>query len=221
MADLGATAATVFYGGGAVVLFGVRSWQQTRATGSTGFNGFSRSRDSWAKAAGLLFGAALLAGLAAPVLAAVGVTDIVRPEGAWGVALSWVGLVLTAAGFVLAALAQQGMGRSWRIGVDPSENTELITGGLFALARNPIFTGMIAAQAGTVLLAPTGPGSAGAILLLIACELQVRKVEEPYLVRTHGRSYAEYARLVGRFLPAVGRRPDRSTPAAEAAGGVR
>ncbi len=105
-------------------------------------------------------------------------------------ALSWVGLVLTTAGLVFAALAQQGMGRSWRIGVDPSENTELVTGGLFALARNPIFTGMIAAQAGTVLLAPTGLGLVGAILLLLACELQVRKVEEPYLVRTHGRSYA-------------------------------
>jgi len=174
-----------------------------------------------AKVAGLLFGFALLAGLAAPVLAAVGVTDIVRPEGVWGVALSGVGLGLTAAGFVLAALAQQAMGRSWRIGVDPSENTELVTGGLFAWARNPIFTGMIAAQAGTVLLAPTGLGSVGAALLLIACELQVRKVEEPYLVRTHGRSYVGYARLIGRFLPRVGRLHDRSIPVTEAAGGVR
>jgi len=221
MLDLGAAAATVLYACGAVVLFGVRSWQQRRATGSTGFNGFSRSRGSWAKAAGLLFGVALLAGLAAPALAALGVTHIVRPEGAWGVTLCWVGLVLTVAGFVLAALAQQGMGRSWRIGVDPSEDTELVTGGLFALARNPIFTGMIAAQAGTVLLAPTGLGLVGAVLLLLACELQVRKVEEPYLVRAHGRSYVEYARLVGRFLPGVGRRHDRSTQAAEAAGGGR
>ena len=210
MPDPGATAAAVLYTGGAVVLFGVRSWQQRRATGSTGFNGFSRARGGWAKAAGLLFGFAVLAGLTAPALAAVGVIDVVRLESVWGVALSWVGLVLTTAGLVFAALAQQGMGRSWRIGVDPSENTELVTGGLFALARNPIFTGMIAAQAGTVLLAPTGLGLVGAILLLLACELQVRTVEEPYLVRTHGGSYAEYSRRVGRFVPGVGRRHDRS-----------
>ena len=197
----------MLYTGGAVVLFGVGSWQQRRDTGSTGF---SRTRGGWAKAAGLLSGVAVLAGLAAPALAAVGVIDVVRLESVWGVALSWVGLVLTTAGLVFAALAQQGMGRSWRIGVDPSENTELGTGGLFALARNPIFTGMIAAQAGTVLLAPTGLGLVGAILLLLACELQVRKVEEPYLVRTHKGSYVEYSRRVGRFVPGVGRRRDRS-----------
>jgi protein-S-isoprenylcysteine O-methyltransferase Ste14 len=60
---------------------------------------------------------------------------------------------------------------------------------------------MIAAQAGTVLLAPTWLGLAGVILLTVACQLQVRKVEEPYLTRTHGRRYAEYTRQVGRFLP--------------------
>ena len=205
MPDLGATLALVLYAGGAVVLFGVRSWQQRRLTGSAGFNGFSRNRSAWAKAAGMMFGVALLAGLAAPVLAAVRVTDIVRPGGLWGVALTGLGLLLTVNGFVFAALAQQGMGRSWRIGVDPSEETELIIGGLFGLARNPIFTGMMAAQAGTVLLAPTGLGLAGAVLLLIACELQVRKVEEPHLVHTHGRSYLEYSGQVGRFLPGVSR----------------
>ena len=39
-----ATVAIVLYAVGVVTLFGVRSWQQKRSTGSTGFNGFSADR---------------------------------------------------------------------------------------------------------------------------------------------------------------------------------
>jgi protein-S-isoprenylcysteine O-methyltransferase Ste14 len=155
----------------------------------------------WARAAGVIFIAAVLAGFAAPILAALRLTEVIGPGGLPGLALASAGLLLAVAGFVVAALAQQEMGRSWRIGVDPAEKTELVTGSLFAVVRNPIFTAVIVAQAGTVLLAPTWLGLAGVILLTVACQLQVRKVEEPYLTRTHGRRYAEYTRQVGRFLP--------------------
>jgi protein-S-isoprenylcysteine O-methyltransferase Ste14 len=35
--------------------------------------------------------------------------------------------------------------------------------------------------------------------------LQVRAVEEPYLLSVHGDAYATYAARVGRFVPGVGR----------------
>lgn len=35
--------------------------------------------------------------------------------------------------------------------------------------------------------------------------LQVRLVEEPYLLRTHGEVYRDWAARTGRFLPGVGR----------------
>jgi protein-S-isoprenylcysteine O-methyltransferase Ste14 len=41
-------------------------------------------------------------------------------------------------------------------------------------------------------------------MLVVAIELQVRFVEEPYLVRTHGESYRAYCRRVGRFVPGLG-----------------
>ena len=46
-----------------VLLFGVRSWQQKRATGSTGFNGFTADRAPAARVAGLSFASTLVAGL--------------------------------------------------------------------------------------------------------------------------------------------------------------
>jgi protein-S-isoprenylcysteine O-methyltransferase Ste14 len=47
-----------------------------------------------------------------------------------------------------------------------------------------------------------------ATLLAVSCvalEIQVRAVEEPYLLRTHPEEYAEYLARAGRFVPGVGR----------------
>ena len=120
--------------------------------------------------------------------------------------------MLALAGFGLAVVAQQTMGRSWRIGVDPEERTDLITHGVFAYVRNPIFTAMIAAQAGTTLLAPTWLASSGSSLLMAGVELQVRRVEEPYLLAAHGAAYADYSAGTGRFLPLIGRTPAPASP---------
>ena len=43
------------------------------------------------------------------------------------------------------------------------------------------------------------------VVIALGLELQVRAVEEPYLLRTHGDAYRAYAARVGRFLPGVGR----------------
>ena len=43
------------------------------------------------------------------------------------------------------------------------------------------------------------------LLLIVGLEIQVRLVEEPHLLRSHGESYRRYAERVGRFLPGVGR----------------
>jgi protein-S-isoprenylcysteine O-methyltransferase Ste14 len=45
----------------------------------------------------------------------------------------------------------------------------------------------------------------GFMLLVATIELQVRVVEEPYLLSVHGDAYRDYLANVGRFVPAVGR----------------
>ncbi|MGI5488606.1 methyltransferase family protein [Microtetraspora malaysiensis] len=97
------------------------------------------------------------------------------------------------------------MGASWRVGVDASEQTALVTSGAFARVRNPIFTAMITALAGLPLMVPTWVSLAAVAVLVAAVEIQVRAVEEPYLARIHGRAYAEYGVRTGRFLPGIGR----------------
>src|SRR3546814_12919959 len=63
-----------------------------------------------------------------------------------------VGALLAVAGIVLCVAAQLTMGDSWRIGVDQADTTQLVTSGVFASVRNPIFSAMALAAAGFALL---------------------------------------------------------------------
>ena len=81
----------------------------------------------------------------------------------------------------------------------------LVTRGAFALARNPVFTAMVATSAGIAAMTPNLISLAATVVLVVSIQLQVRAVEEPYLAHTHGGAYAQYAARAGRFLPGIGR----------------
>ncbi|MEU0488810.1 methyltransferase [Nocardiopsis sp. NPDC006139] len=190
--------ALLIYLTGLVLAFGVRTLTAWRATGDTRFRRPDTRLFTAAWWGTGLFVLALLLGLAAPL--AVIATGSDSPPLA-----GWSGIVVMAAGLLLVLAAQTGMGDSWRIGVQENEHTELVIGGLFALARNPIFTGMAAVLIGLALAVP-GILSAAALFALVAgIQVQVRLVEEPYLLRTHGAAYRAYAARTGRFVPLLGR----------------
>jgi len=183
--------------------FGLRSWLHWRRTGSMGFRGFHGKPGSAGWWGAVLFVLAVAAGIAAPILQLSGVVaPIAALHGTVGHA---TGFALALAGILATLAAQQAMGTSWRIGVDPAETTTFVRTGIFGLVRNPIFTAMLATAAGLALLAPNPVALTAFAALLAAIELQVRTVEEPYLQRTHGRDYRTYSAQVGRFLPGIGR----------------
>ena len=186
-----------------VLAFGLRSWIQWRRTGSTGFKGISGRPGSADWVGGVLFVVAIALGFAAPVLDLAGVVEPIGALDAHGAHA--VGAALAIGGIALTLYAQSAMGESWRIGVDESERTGLVTDGPFAVVRNPIFAAMLPTSIGLALIVPSVPALAGALALFVALELQTRAVEEPYLLRTHGRAYGDYAARVGRFVPGVGR----------------
>ena len=106
---------------------------------------------------------------------------------------------------LLTLVAQLSMGDSWRIGVDPSERTELVHEGAFRLVRNPIFSAMLVTAVGLTLIVPNVLAVVGLVSLVVALEAQVRGVEEPYLRSVHGDAYRRYESSVGRFVPGFGR----------------
>lgn len=180
--------------------FGWRTWLQLRRTGSSGFVGISRA-GVLERLGGALLIVSLVFGVLSPLAELSGsAAYLVPPRLAPGAALYALGLALTLA-------AQLQMGVSWRIGVDPSEKTGLVTAGPFALARNPIFGGMIAVALGLLLLVPNVFALLAVVALVVGVEIQVRLVEEPYLVKQHGDAYLSWARRTGRFVPGLGRLP--------------
>jgi protein-S-isoprenylcysteine O-methyltransferase Ste14 len=195
--------ALALYVAGLGLAFGWRSVVQWRRAGDTGLRlqaGPPGSVGWWAK---LLFIAALLLGFAGPCAALAGLPPVPALDHT---GVRWAGAAFAVAGVIGTLAAQLHMGASWRVGVDPGERTALVTGGAFGLARNPIFTAMTATTLGLAALVPNVVSLAAAVVLLVSVQVQVRAVEEPYLLRVHGPAYADYAARVGRFLPGIGRR---------------
>jgi protein-S-isoprenylcysteine O-methyltransferase Ste14 len=197
------TLALVFYAVSVALVFGFRILIQIRRTGSTGFSGLPGHPGSSEWIAGVGFALALVISAAAPVLALLDVVEPIAALDTTGVHV--VGIVLTATGIAATFYAQLAMGASWRIGVDPEERTKLVSGGPFALVRNPIYSAMLPTVVGFTMLVPSWVAFAGLLALGLSLELQVRVVEEPHMLRVHGPEYAEYAARVGRFVPGVGR----------------
>jgi protein-S-isoprenylcysteine O-methyltransferase Ste14 len=183
--------------------FFVRVGIQLRRTGSTGLIGLRRGAGPLDWLSGILF----IAGTAMGVVSAILVlNDSFEPFEALDVdGVHAIGIALAVAGGLSVFGAQLGMGASWRIGVSDDQGTDLVTSGWFSVCRNPIYTAMIIGWTGFALMVPTWLGFAAVAVITLGLELQVRAVEEPYLVRTHGDAYRAYGSRVGRFAPGIGR----------------
>lgn len=199
------TEALILYAIFGLVAFGWRTWLQWRRTGDTGLRMHAKfgTMQWWAK---LAFVAAILFGVAAPIAGLLGLDPIAALDNSTA---HQIGVVLAVLGIAATALAQWQMGESWRIGVDESEHTGLITKGIFGVVRNPIFTAMLITATGLTLMVGNAVAVGGLVALVLALQLQVRTVEEPYLLHTHPDAYRRYASTAGRFVPVLGRLPTR------------
>jgi protein-S-isoprenylcysteine O-methyltransferase Ste14 len=189
-----------------VLAVGVRTALHVRRTGRTPIR--SGSGVAWIGA---------IAGLSAAFVAGP-LAELVFGVHRWthSAALAAAGIALSVLGLIGVVWSQAAMGESLRIGVDPSERTALVTRGPFRFVRNPIYSAMLVYVTGVALLVPNAASVVALVLLVIAIDLHVRRVEEPYLLATHGPEYAGYCERVGRFVPGVGRRVAR-----RARGGAR
>ena len=109
------------------------------------------------------------------------------------------GLGLMAFALIWTATAQMQMGKSWRIGIDTENKTELVEKGLFRVSRNPIFFGMRIALFGFFLTLPNAFTLLAVVLADVLMQIQVR-LEEEFLRNAHGARYAEFCRKVRRWI---------------------
>jgi protein-S-isoprenylcysteine O-methyltransferase Ste14 len=100
---------------------------------------------------------------------------------------------------------QLAMRASWRIGIDASTRTELVTGGPFRYSRNPIYVFVVVSALSLFLALPCASSLAVVVLAAVGFDLHVRWAEEPFLIALHGERYLEWASRTGRFVPGIGK----------------
>jgi protein-S-isoprenylcysteine O-methyltransferase Ste14 len=110
------------------------------------------------------------------------------------------GLALVILGYVCTLWCYAAMGDMWRIGVNRSEKTSLITRGPYNVIRHPIYGFQIVMLVGAALLLPT-IFSLVIIAVHFVCVQAKAADEEYYLLGVHGETYRAYLNRTGRLFP--------------------
>jgi protein-S-isoprenylcysteine O-methyltransferase Ste14 len=113
--------------------------------------------------------------------------------------IAWVGVLFCLAGLALILGSLVSFGQSFRVGIDQEHPDKLITSGVFALSRNPIYVAFAVVLIGQFLIFPDW-------ILLVYCAGAIwlfhRQVlrEEDFLKEHYGKEYKEYCQRVRRYL---------------------
>jgi protein-S-isoprenylcysteine O-methyltransferase Ste14 len=184
----------------ALLAFGWRSWRVYRQSGQRVW--VLHSDDSAHGYVGRAFKVVMVALLMVVLWQAVdpaGFAAMGTMAGSASAVMLGVGWLLLVASLLGAMVAQAHMGLSWRIGIDETQGTALVTTGLFAHSRNPVFLFMRLGLLGFWLVLP----HAATLAVLIAGELLMQvqvRLEEHHLRTSHGDDYAGYVARVRRWL---------------------
>jgi len=121
-----------------------------------------------------------------------------REAGAYAVA-RWLFALVAVGCLALTIDCWRRMGRNWRMDIS-ERNTALVTEGLFARIRHPIYAFSIAMMIATAVVLPTPAMLAIAVVHVVLMNVKARN-EEAHLARMHGEAYARYVERTGRFFP--------------------
>jgi protein-S-isoprenylcysteine O-methyltransferase Ste14 len=113
--------------------------------------------------------------------------------------VSWIGVFFCIAGLLLILWSLVSFGQSFRIGIDTEHPNKLITSGVFAFSRNPIYVAFAFVLLGQFLVF-----SNWIVLVYMGAAVWLfhRQVslEEEYLKKHYGQEYLDYCNVVRRYL---------------------
>ena len=111
----------------------------------------------------------------------------------------WAGVLFCLAGLAVFAWSLVSFGRSFRVGIDVQHPDKLVTSGVFAFSRNPIYTAFAVILLGQFLVFPNWILLVYTIAAFWLFHRQVLR-EEEYLKGHYGQEYAAYCSRVRRYL---------------------
>lgn len=110
-----------------------------------------------------------------------------------------LGVAMIICAFVTFILALRALGNSWRLGIDESHPGPLVTTGIYAYSRNPIylffdlyFLGTSLINGGLFFLVMT-------VLVALVLHYQILQ-EERFLADAHGTAYEDYCARTPRYI---------------------
>lgn len=112
---------------------------------------------------------------------------------------AWVGVGLCFAGVLVLLASLVSFGRSFRVGIDVEHPDKLVTTGIFAISRNPIYIGFALVLIGEFLVFPNWIPLACLVAGVVLFHRQVLR-EESFMRDHYGPQYAHYCRRVRRYL---------------------
>lgn len=131
------------------------------------------------------------------------VVAIVRPgpELAVSDAVRVLGLALVAAGVAFSLWSVATLGRHYDLVIEIHADHQLVRSGPYAVARHPVYTGLIAHFLGACLATGNLILLAGTLFVTIPAFLLRVRAEERLLRERFGAEYDRYAKEVGMLAP--------------------
>lgn len=124
----------------------------------------------------------------------VAVMDFARPSG-----LGYLGLFLALAGLCTCGLALLQLNKNLSPFPTPVKSGELVTNGVYAYARHPIYSGILLFGLGYGLYASSGYKLLITLALLVL--FYFKSSYEEQLLTERYEAYGDYRQKVGRFGP--------------------
>ncbi|MHA6529336.1 methyltransferase family protein [Paenibacillus sp. BAC0078] len=112
---------------------------------------------------------------------------------------TYIGIMITAVGVGIFIAAIVYMKSSWRVGIDKTTRTSLVTDGIYRFSRNPAFVGFNLMFVGLFVTYANLFTLIVLVMNLLAFHLLILQ-EEKHLYSMFGDEYARYTRRVPRYF---------------------
>ncbi len=114
---------------------------------------------------------------------------------------AWLGLVVLVSALILFRLTHEQLGRNWSISLETRAKHSLVTGGLYAYVRHPMYSSFLLSAVAQALLLPNWvAGLAGIVSFAVLFFFRVDR-EEALMLETFGEEYRVYMQRTARIVP--------------------
>lgn len=138
--------------------------------------------------------------IATYLVPAVEIVSIIMNTGRLPLPVRIIGICMGFIGAGVFVISVLTMRDSWRAGVSKTDQTELVTKGIYQISRNPAFLGFDLVYIGMTLTFFNWMLCVASIFAMIMLHLQIVYVEEVFLLESFGDDYLNYRKKVCRYI---------------------